>query len=192
MAARIPSRRAVVALASAVALAAGLAGCSPGNGLSLGRVSGKITYKGQPVPFGQIMFMPDDSKGTKGPPALGTISSDGSYTMSTEESGDGAVVGYHRVSVTGLDPKPVLAPSKNLDDMSDNEVMANKLNMGKALEKAKKNEGPTFRARDGSIYRIITPEKLTNPDTSSISIKVAGGSNTKNITIKEDGSVVIE
>ena len=59
-------------------------------------------------------------------------------------------------------------------------------------EKGKKYEGPTFRARDGSLYKILTPEKLTNPETSSVSIKVARGSNRKNITIHDDGSVVIE
>ncbi len=83
-----------------------LTGCS-NNGLTLGRVQGKITYKGQPVPAGEVLFMPDESKGTTGPPASGTISSDGTYVMSTEESGDGAVVGTHRVGITGREAKPI-------------------------------------------------------------------------------------
>jgi hypothetical protein len=185
-----PRRRRL--LAPTLALAVGLAGCGSDNGLNLAKVSGKVTFKGQPVPFGQIMFMPDDTKGTTGPPALGNISGDGSYIMSTEESGDGAIVGYHKVSITGLDPKPLPGSTKNTDDMTDKEVITNKLNVGNPAEKGKKYEGPTFRARDGSLYKILTPEKLTNPDTSSVSIKVARGSNRKNITIHDDGSVVIE
>jgi len=172
-------------------LVSGLAGCGSTNGLNLGKVHGKVTFKGEPVPFGQIMFMPDSGKGTNGPPAMGSISKDGSYSLSTEESGDGAVVGVHKVSITGLDPKPVVDAGKNPDDMTDKEVMSAKSNVGQVLT-AKKVTGPTFRARDGSVYKIITPEKLTNPDTSEVAIKVERGSNTKNIVIKEDGSVSIE
>jgi len=172
-------------------LAAGSAGCGSSNGLNLGKVHGKVTFKGEPVPFGQIMFMPDTGKGTSGPPALGSISKDGSYSLSTEESGDGAIVGVHKVSITGLDPKPVVELTKNIDDMTDKEVMLAKGKVGQQLT-AKKETGPTFRARDGSVYKVLTPQKLMNPDTSEVAIKVERGSNTKNIVIKEDGSVSIE
>jgi len=82
-------------------------GCTNDNGLTLGRVHGTVTYKGQPVKHGTVFFMPDESKATVGPPAMGVITSDGSYVMSTDESGDGAIVGSHEVGITGLDPTPV-------------------------------------------------------------------------------------
>lgn len=181
-------RRTLVVLSM---VAAGLAGCGSSNGLNLGRVHGKVTFKGEPVPFGQIMFMPDSGKGTNGPPAMGSISKDGTYSLSTEESGDGAVVGVHKVSITGLNPKPMVEAGKSADDMTDKEIMAAKSKVGQQLT-AKKVTGPTFRARDGSVYKVITPEKLMNPDTSEVAIKVERGSNSKNIVIKEDGSVSIE
>src|SRR5262245_50390096 len=78
-----------------------LIGCAPGNGLNLAKVSGKVIYKGQPVKNGTVFFMPDESKGTVGPPAVGSITADGSYVMSTESAGDGVIVGQHKVGITG-------------------------------------------------------------------------------------------
>ncbi len=75
-----------------------------GNGLNLAKVSGKVMYKGQPVKNGTVFFMPDEAKGTVGPPAVGSITSDGSYVMSTETAGDGAIVGHHKVGITGVEP----------------------------------------------------------------------------------------
>ena len=75
-----------------VPLIAALGGCSSGNGLTLGKVRGTMTYDGEPVRGGEVLFVPDTTKGTVGPPAAGTISEDGSYSVSTQESGDGAVV----------------------------------------------------------------------------------------------------
>ena len=51
-----------------LATACAVAGCGPGNGLTMGRVSGVITYKGEPVEFGDILFVPDDSGGTRASP----------------------------------------------------------------------------------------------------------------------------
>jgi len=94
----------VLPVAVAIALAAG---CSSNNGLNLARVRGKVSFKGAPVKKGTVFFMPDETKGTVGPPAVGSITSDGSYVMSTESSGDGVIVGSHLISITGLDESPV-------------------------------------------------------------------------------------
>ena len=53
-------------------------------------------------------------------------------------------------------------------------------------------QGPTVRDRSGAVYRLVTPEKLKDPQSSGITIKVESGSNVKNITIKEDGTATIE
>ena len=90
-----------------LAAALALVGCGSGNGLTLGRVQGKVTYKGEPVKFGTVSFVPDASKGTDGPIAMGNIKDDGTYVLSTSDPGDGAVVGHHKISVVGLDPTPV-------------------------------------------------------------------------------------
>ncbi|MGE3821596.1 MAG: hypothetical protein AB7I30_19470 [Isosphaeraceae bacterium] len=171
------------------ALLAGMIGCSNDNGLNLAKVSGKVTYNGQPVTAGEILFLPDESQGAIGPPASGSIGSDGTYVMSSEESGDGAVVGVHRVGVIGRDPTPLRQDTVITDDSSEADVLKAKASMGAAQ---KKDDGPTVRDRSGAVYRLVTPEKLKDPQTSGLTIKVEGGSNVKNITIKEDGTAIVE
>jgi hypothetical protein len=171
------------------ALLAGLLGCS-NNGLTLGKVRGTVTYKGQPLTAGEILFVPDESKGTTGPQALGSIGSDGSFTMSTEESGDGAIVGIHKVAITGRDPKPVSQGTVITDTSSPEDVLKAKASMGAVTKKTA--EGPTVRDRSGAVYRLLTPEKLRDPQASGITVKVERGSNVKTITIKEDGTAMIE
>jgi hypothetical protein len=174
-----------------LALAACLAGCGSGNGLQLAKVRGKVLFKGEPIAGGTVVFQPDTSKGTNGPAAVGAIAKDGSFILSTEESGDGAVVGYHKVAITGIDPVPLSAGEKDSEQMTGEEFMMQKSQRSQK-KVAKKAEGLTIRARDGSTYKVITPEKLVSPTTSDIVIKVSSSANIKNFTIAENGSVEIE
>jgi hypothetical protein len=73
-----------------------VAGCSPKLGLETAPVSGKVTYKGQPLPNGTVMFVPGE-----GPAAYGEIGKDGAYRLSTGNI-DGAVLGTHKISITAL------------------------------------------------------------------------------------------
>ncbi|MFO0956565.1 MAG: hypothetical protein U0800_03750 [Isosphaeraceae bacterium] len=73
-----------------------LPGC--GSGPEMGRVTGKVTYKDQPVTKGTVTFVPVDP--SKGRNATGSIMSDGTYTLQTENPNDGALVGDYLVSVT--------------------------------------------------------------------------------------------
>jgi hypothetical protein len=63
-------------------------------------VSGAVTFNGQPVPAGQVVFSPDLSKGNDGPQGYADIK-DGRYDTSETESGapSGAVV----VRIEGFD-----------------------------------------------------------------------------------------
>ena len=58
-------------------------------------VTGRVTFKGQPVPSGTITFYPQD--GSR--PANCTLSGDGSYRLMTYEDGPGAVNGPHKVTI---------------------------------------------------------------------------------------------
>src|SRR5262245_43394167 len=100
-------------------LVAGCSGCGPDHGMSLGRVSGKVTSRGAPVGFGTVMFMPDSTRGTKGPPAMATLKSTGEFTLSTDSAGDGALVGFHKVGIVGLDPTPIRGGEAIKDDIKD-------------------------------------------------------------------------
>ncbi len=86
----------IVLLSAAVSVVVG--GCN--RGPAMAPVSGKVTYKGQPLKHGNVLFQP-----SVGPPAKGEIGPDGSYTLSTYKKNDGAVLGKHRVQVICVDPR---------------------------------------------------------------------------------------
>ena len=87
----------------AIGLATLLAGCGE-KGPARQDVSGKVTFNGQPVPAGQIVFEPDSAAGNKGPAGFAEIS-DGQYD--TARAGQGTVGGPHVARITGLEGKPV-------------------------------------------------------------------------------------
>lgn len=61
-------------------------------------VSGTVTYNGQPVPVGQILFQPDISQGNKGPGCVVRIK-EGRYD--TSENGKGHIGGPHILVISG-------------------------------------------------------------------------------------------
>jgi hypothetical protein len=82
-----------------LALLIGLAGCSGGQATA--KVSGKVTHNGQPVTGGMLTFSPVASSSgavTAGKGATGEIKSDGTYVLTTNIAGDGAVIGRHKVT----------------------------------------------------------------------------------------------
>jgi hypothetical protein len=85
-------------------LVAGEWGCGPAGGPRppMGKVSGKVSYKGTPLPRGTISFSPvSGSKGnSSGIGAIGQIGSDGTFELTTFDTGDGAVVGQHTVTIS--------------------------------------------------------------------------------------------
>jgi hypothetical protein len=66
------------------------------------RVSGKVTFQGKPVPAGKIYFIPDSSKGNKGPTGYADIKN-GEYDTSAK-GGAGVVAGPVIIAIEGLDP----------------------------------------------------------------------------------------
>lgn len=117
-------------------------GCRRGP-LPLTPVQGKVTYKGQPLPGGTIVFTPDSAKGPEGKVAASQIGADGSYSLLTGE-GKGASPGRYRVTVVCLahtnppDEKerfkapPSLLPEKYRDPVLSElscEIKANRTNV---------------------------------------------------------------
>jgi hypothetical protein len=72
-----------------------LAGCSDGKPTRV-PISGKVLIDGQPLTLGSIAFVP---KGAR--PSGSAIDRDGHFELSCYGHGDGAVLGAHRVMVTG-------------------------------------------------------------------------------------------
>jgi hypothetical protein len=176
-------------------LAVAVAGCGSGHGLTLGRVQGKVTYKGEPVRYGTVFFVPDVSKGTDGPSAMAIIKDDGTYILSTDSGGDGALVGHHKVGVVGLDPTPINSDQPlPTPEESPREYMQAK---GKAVQQtrrrppAAKTQEDTFTDRGGRIYRYVIPKKLGVTQESGLEVDVARGFNTINFDIAEDGKASV-
>ncbi len=71
-------------------------------------VKGTVTYKGKPLTGGTIRFEPEDG----GREASGNIEPDGSFSLSTFGSADGAVAGTHKVAVEPPSGQPKALPAK--------------------------------------------------------------------------------
>jgi len=74
-------------------------GCDRNTGPARYELTGKVTYAGQPVPAGYIIFAPDTSTGNDGPGASVEIK-EGAYRV---PQADGTVGGPHIVTINGFD-----------------------------------------------------------------------------------------
>ncbi len=76
-------------------------GCGSGTS-PLAEVSGTVSYQGERLQGGTIVFTPDASRGTHGSLALGKIQSDGHFTLYTKND-PGAVPGWHRITIVSFE-----------------------------------------------------------------------------------------
>ncbi len=72
-----------------------LSGCG-GSGANLGKVTGKVTLAGQPVPEALVMFSPVSG----GSPSAGRTGADGTYTLVYARGINGAIIGEHTVTIS--------------------------------------------------------------------------------------------
>jgi hypothetical protein len=84
---------ALVLLPSALLFGAGCGAAGP----KTAPVTGKVIYKGQPVPSGTVSFIP-----ASGTAATGEIDADGSFRLTTFRDGDGAILGLHKVVIVAM------------------------------------------------------------------------------------------
>jgi hypothetical protein len=92
-----------------VGLLAIVSGCGSGDERAV-RVAGEVTYKGQPVPYGSIVFDPDVQAGNKGPQGSAKIK-DGHFD--TANSGLGLTGGAYTARITGFSAEPDLTSETN-------------------------------------------------------------------------------
>ena len=156
---RAAAPRVLAALATAATLLV-VAGC--GNDDGLGRrysVTGKVTYKGEPVKEGNIIFDPASPDGRH---ASGTIK-DGYYKLSTLGNDDGAFPGKYKVAVIAkdVDTSKVLANAGGGAGRHDDIYKASK---------AAKN---------------LVPTKYNSSQKSGLEAEVEAKSNTKNFDLTD-------
>jgi hypothetical protein len=77
-----------------------LAGCGGESGPKRNRVSGSATFDGKPIPYGEVLFTPDDAKKNSGAQGIAPIR-DGKFDTSAS-GGKGYGGGPAVVRVTGL------------------------------------------------------------------------------------------
>ena len=70
-----------------------LVGCSDGRPKRVA-VSGQVVIDGEPVKAGSIRFVPEGAR-----PSAGDLDSEGRFSLSCFEIGDGAIIGTHKVQV---------------------------------------------------------------------------------------------
>lgn len=75
------------------------AGCGGGDPQRFD-VSGRVAFRGQPVPAGTIIFEPDAMKGNDGPQGVAAIANG---VFNTAQGGRGTVGGPHMVTILGCD-----------------------------------------------------------------------------------------
>lgn len=73
-------------------------GCGPGGPPS-GKLSGNVTFNGEPLNTGTIVFMPQSGDT---PYAQAEIAEDGSYKATTKEFGDRVPIGSYRVMINAV------------------------------------------------------------------------------------------
>lgn len=89
-----------------------IVGCGP-SGPQPYPVSGTVTYHGEPVRAGLIIFAPDATLGNPGPAIVATIENGQYRTL----PGKGMIGGPHRVTITGFAQDPTEVPEEELGQL---------------------------------------------------------------------------
>ncbi len=66
---------------------------------------GILTSGGKPLAYYQVMLVPDGKR-----PAVGTTDEQGQFVLGTDNAGDGAVVGQHKVVISYIGPPSNITP----------------------------------------------------------------------------------
>jgi len=101
----------VTALALGAAFIALPGGCSRKTAPSPATVRGKVTYEGEPLAGGLIVFAPDPERGASGKHAQSELAADGSFQLS--QAGESSIQpGWYRVAIA---PAPQFTPGSLRD-----------------------------------------------------------------------------
>lgn len=136
-----------------------------------GTVSGKVTYKGQPLTAGMVQFFPQN----KGGDFSSAIKEDGSYSISKLPPGP------VKISVTSNTTSPL----DNMPPMGGRGVAAKGMKEAEKMMKKSKGEGEgggggnPFESKKG----VAIPANFGNPETSNLKLDVTGGSQPHDIKL---------
>ncbi|HVK11264.1 MAG TPA: hypothetical protein VM597_21015 [Gemmataceae bacterium] len=167
---------ALAARVAAVTVFVLAAGCGPGTG----KVSGKVSYLGKPVPAGRITFRPADPRQNA---VSAELDAEGNFPAVTLPTGEVTV----SIDNREFEPTPPMGPSVPANIPLPPEV-ARKLGQ-KATAPAPQvdpnttaDPPPTARPR-GKYLKI--PEKYYDAASSGLKFEVTGGDQTKNFELTD-------
>ncbi|WP_232103579.1 carboxypeptidase-like regulatory domain-containing protein [Gimesia algae] len=155
-------------------------GCTGGNDVDLGSVSGVVTMDGKPLSNAIVVFVPE-----KGNPSSGRTDEQGTYDLTYLGNSRGAIVGSHKVKITSRDPN-------ELDEEIDGDTDFAKVAMSETLDIATppvESDGDMTKKRP-----VTTPNKKGkeepiparyNSQTELIK-KVTAGENTIDFDLKSE------
>jgi hypothetical protein len=132
-----------------------LAGCGPRRPTTA-PVQGKITVGGKIVPSGKITFHPAEGRN-----AIGTIAADGTYTLTTFDRDDGALLGKHKVTIEATKITGPTAP--------------------KSLAEEQHGGTPTSTVPQ---VEYLVPKIYSRPETSTLEADVQPGANNIDFNLK--------
>lgn len=132
-----------------------LAGC---GGKRTGFVTGKVTFRGQPVTSGAVTFYSEDGRVDSG-----QLSIEGNYTIAQ------APRGVVKVTVVPGQPRPAPKLNKSVPGGVS------------SVEHPKTEQPPTHGARAGAPPNF--PKKYHDPDKSGLTYTVTGGEQTIDIRL---------
>ncbi len=118
-------------------------------------VGGKITYQGNPVATGRIVFHPVDGRR----PAMAAINEDGTYQLTTFDTKDGAMVGEHVVTIKSTRT----VGGAPVDEFSE--------------------APPDAAAVEPPKLQWLVPEKYSRKDTTPLKATVKDGKNVINFDL---------
>lgn len=94
-----------LSLVAGVAATAAFGGCGPSTPPKETTVRGRLTFQGEPVAGGTVVFVPDPDRGGAGKPVRADTAADGTFTL---RPADGPVrAGWYRVALAA----PAAAPT---------------------------------------------------------------------------------
>jgi hypothetical protein len=130
-----PGRRFDVGLLGAAMFTIALAGCAEAKPerVPVFPTTGKITFQGQPIPGAFVTLHPKTPQGENVPNPRASVTQDGSFKVTTYDSGDGAPAGNYVLTVLWYKPikngadsvagPNVIPPKYSKPETSDKEVI---------------------------------------------------------------------
>jgi hypothetical protein len=142
-----------------------------GCGGAHGNISGKVTYKGQPVRFGSVVVVGSDKT-----PVTGPIDQGGNYLIEDAPAGE--------VQIGVVSPDPTIAANKAKAMSLPKRPKADEKEDGKhKIGNMPAQEAPADSARAKKKW-VQLPKDVQFPDRSGITTTVQPGENTFNIELK--------